>query len=64
MDRGVWLDSPWGRKESDTTERLHHHHHHLLKAALKVPCYGKMVSPPSTQFLCWRPNPSTSERHL
>ena len=22
MDRGVWLDSPWGRKESDTTEQL------------------------------------------
>ena len=24
MDRGTWLGySPWGRKESDTTERLH-----------------------------------------
>ena len=24
MDRGAW--GPWGRKESDTTERLHFHH--------------------------------------
>ena len=24
MDGGIWLGySPWGRKESDTTERLH-----------------------------------------
>ena len=22
MDRGAWQDSPWGRKESDMTERL------------------------------------------
>ena len=38
MDRGAWQDSPWGRKESDTTERLNLHH--LLKAALRVPSYG------------------------
>ena len=26
MDGGAWLGcSPWGRKESDTTERLHFH---------------------------------------
>ena len=25
MDRGAWWASPWGRKESDTTERLHFH---------------------------------------
>ena len=24
MDRGAWLVSPWGHKESDTTERLIH----------------------------------------
>ena len=23
--------SPWGRKESDTTERLNNHHHQLVK---------------------------------
>ena len=28
--------SPWGRRESDTTEQLNHHHH-LLKAASTVP---------------------------
>ena len=22
--------SPWGSKESDTTEQLHHHHHYFL----------------------------------
>ena len=22
MDRGAWRASPWGRKQSDTTERL------------------------------------------
>ena len=22
MDRGAWQDSPWGRKESDMTERF------------------------------------------
>ena len=37
MNRGAWLGySPWGRKESDTTERLHIHVHvHVVKD--KVP---------------------------
>ena len=30
MDRGAWWDSPWGRKESDTTEATKHTHAGLL----------------------------------
>ena len=31
MDRGTWLGySPWGRKESDTTERLSLQHEHAV----------------------------------
>ena len=32
MDRGAWLDtvSPWGHKESDTTERLNNKNNFLL----------------------------------
>ena len=31
MDRGAWRAtySPWGRKESDTTEKLHFHFHEV-----------------------------------
>ena len=37
-DRGAWLGySPWGRKESDTTERLHYHYHKL--PLLWTSCY-------------------------
>ena len=31
MDGGTWLGySPWGHKESDTTERLHSYTHHIF----------------------------------
>ena len=32
MDRGAWRASPWGRKESNTTERLREHTQGELQA--------------------------------
>ena len=35
MDRGSLASySPWGRRESDMTERLHFHLHHCLRGML------------------------------
>ena len=35
MDRGAWRASPWGRKESDTTEATYHAHTHIAANSLQ-----------------------------
>ena len=41
-DGGAWYCNPWGRRESDTIERLHFTYYSLL--ILKTRCLGGLVS--------------------
>ena len=57
MDRGAWQDSPWGRKESDMTERLSLRNGVFLATSVtknvsvkEIPAlYCEFLSPKSTQ---------------
>ena len=55
-DREAWrAASPWGRKESDTTERLNNISHMQCSGPNKcgvIPHYFNSMSPSSVQFSC------------
>ena len=42
MDGGAWC--PWGRKELDTTERLHFHFHFMAFSVQVFHLLGKFIS--------------------
>jgi len=43
MDRGAWWASPWGHKESNTTEVTEHAHKHMEGSILLWTLFGDLV---------------------
>ena len=54
MDRGAWLASPWGRKESDMTERPTL----LLLCSLSFPQSSSLRGSLTPALASWKPGAS------
>ena len=48
IDRGAWRASPWGHRESDTTERVHTHTHTHTQPDILT---GKALNKADVRFL-------------